>query len=88
MNIGVLITLKPSQQKEYMVSKLKEQYPDKNFYFLANHSYDYILAANISFVDLFLNMMCKRLDYDGMNVQGVSIMNLEDMWDIRDGVFD
>jgi len=32
--------------------------------------------------------MCERIGYGDMDVQGVSIMNLEDMWDMRYGVFD
>ncbi|MCA9478173.1 MAG: diphthamide synthesis protein [Nanoarchaeota archaeon] len=87
-NIGVLITLKPGQEKAYMTEKLQETYPDKNFYFFANHSYDFQALKDFPFVDLFLNTMCERIGYDDMDVQGVSIMNLEDLWDLRDGVFD
>lgn len=87
-NIGVLITLKPGQQKAYMADKLREQYPDKNFYFFADHSYNFQGLADFPFIDLFLNTMCERIGYDDMDVQGVNIMNLEDMWDMRDGVFD
>lgn len=87
-NIGVLITLKPGQEKEYMTEKLKESFPDKNFYFFVNNSYDFQSLQDFPFVDLFLNTMCERIGYDDMDVQGVNIMNLEDLWDLRDGLFD
>jgi diphthamide biosynthesis enzyme Dph1/Dph2-like protein len=87
-NIGVLITLKPGQRKDYMTKNLEEQYPDKNFYFFADHSYNFALLNDFPFVDMFLNTMCERIGYDDMDVQGVHLMNLEDLWDMRDGLFD
>lgn len=87
-NIGVLLTLKPGQQKEYMTTRLKEQFPDKNFYFFADHSYNFQSLLDFPFIEVFLNTMCERIGYDDMDVQGLSIINLEDIWDIRDGFFD
>lgn len=87
-NIGVLITLKPGQNKEYMTKKLEEQYPDKNFYFFADHTINFGGLVDFPFVDIFLNTMCERIGSDDMDVQGLHILNIEDLWDMRDGVFD
>ena len=87
-NIGVIITLKPGQNKEYMTKKLEEQYPDKNFYFFADHTISFGGLVDFPFVDIFLNTMCERIGSDDMDVQGLHILNIEDLWDMRDGVFD
>jgi diphthamide biosynthesis enzyme Dph1/Dph2-like protein len=87
-NVGVLITLKPGQNKEYMTKKLEEQYPDKNFYYLVDHTINFQSLVDFPFIDMFLNTMCERIGSDDMDVQGINILNLEDMWDMRDGFWD
>ena len=86
--IGILVTLKPGQRKDYMIKNLEEQYPDKKFYIFADHSYNFGALADFPYIDIFLNTMCERIGYDDMDVQNVNIMNLEDLWDMRDGKFD
>ena len=83
-NIGVLLTLKPGQAKYYMAKNLEKQYPDKNFYFFADNSYKFPDLANFTFIDCFLNTMCERIGYDDMDVQGLSILNIEDLWYLRE----
>ncbi len=87
-NVGILITMKPGQNKEYMTKKLEEQYPDKNFYYFVDHTISFPGLVDFPFVDIFLNTMCERIGSDDMDVQGLHILNLEDLWDMRDGVFD
>jgi diphthamide biosynthesis enzyme Dph1/Dph2-like protein len=87
-NIGILVTLKPGQNKEYMTKKLEEQYPDKNFYYFAAHTINFGGLVDFPFIDIFLNTMCERIGSDDMDVQGLHILNIEDLWDMRDGVFD
>ncbi len=87
-NIGVLITLKPGQNKEYMTKNLEKQYPDKNFYYFVDHTIDFKSLLDFPFIDVYLNTMCERIGSDDMDVQGINILNLEDLWDIRDGLWD
>lgn len=87
-NVGVLITLKPGQNKEYMTKKLQEQYPNKNFYFFVDHTINFQSLIDFPFIDMYLNTMCERIGSDDMDVQGINILNLEDMWDMRDGLWD
>lgn len=82
-NIGVLITLKPGQYKEYMTKGLRERYPNKNFYFFVDSSFNFQSLADFPFIDIFLNTMCERIGYDDMDVQGVKIMNLEDLFELE-----
>lgn len=87
-NVGVIITLKPGQNKEYMTKKLEEQYPDKNFYYFVDHTINFQSLVDFPFVDMFLNTMCERIGSDDMDVQGIHILNIEDLWDMRDGLWD
>lgn len=87
-NVGVLITLKPGQNKEYLTKKLEEQYPEKNFYYFADHTISFQSLVDFPFIDMFLNTMCERIGSDDMDVQGIHVLNLEDLWDIREGAWD
>lgn len=87
-NVGVLMTLKPGQYKEYMTKNLEEQFPEKNFYFFIAHTIDFSSLEDFPFINVFLNTMCERIGSDDMDVQGKKILNIEDLWDIQDGLFD
>jgi len=87
-NIGILITLKPGQNKEYMTKNLEKQYPEKKFYYFVDQTVDFRSLVDFPFIDVFLNTMCERIGYDDMDVQNVHILNLEDLWDLRDGLWD
>lgn len=87
-NVGVVITLKPGQNKEYMTKNLEEQYPDKNFYYFVDHTINFQSLVDFPFIDIFLNTMCERIGSDDMDVQGIYMLNLEDLWDMREGLWD
>jgi diphthamide biosynthesis enzyme Dph1/Dph2-like protein len=87
-NVGVLITLKSGQNKEYMVKQLEEQYPNKNFYYFADETINFQSLMDFPFIDMFLNTMCERIGSDDMDVQEIHILNLEDLWDMQDGLWD
>lgn len=84
-NIGVLITLKPGQNKEYMTRKLEKQYPDKTFYYFLDNTYNFQSLLDFPFIDVFLNTMCERIGYDDMTEQNIKIINLEDIYHIQLG---
>ncbi|MCF7798314.1 2-(3-amino-3-carboxypropyl)histidine synthase subunit [Candidatus Woesearchaeota archaeon] len=87
-NIGVLITLKLGQQKAYMAAKLEEQYPDKTFYYFVDNTINLAGLLDFPFIDMYLNTMCERMGYDDMDVEGLSMLNLEDLWALRDGTLE
>lgn len=87
-NIGVLLSLKNGQNKAYLAKNLEEQYPDKTFYYFADNTYNFTSLQDFPFIDMYLNTMCERIGYDDMDVQGMIVMNLEDLWDIKEGIFD
>ena len=87
-NVGVLITLKAGQQKEFLARNLAVDYPDKKFYYFVDNTYDFQSLNNFPFIDMYLNTMCERIGLDDTNVQGLPIMNVEDLKDMKAGVFD
>ncbi len=87
-NVGVLITLKQGQQKEFLAKTLEKDYPDKNFYFFVDNTYDFQSLSNFPFIEVFLNTMCERIGLDDANVQDIPILNVEDLYDMQNGVFD
>ena len=86
--IGVLITLKPGQSKPFLAKFLETEYPEKQFYFFADHTYNFSSLVDFKGIDLFLNTMCERIGLDDMDVQDVPIFNIEDLKDMEKGVFD
>lgn len=87
-NIGVLITLKPGQQKEFLATQLEEKYPDKSFYYFVDNTFDFASLENFSFIDMYLNTMCERIGVDDSAAQDISMLNVEDLIDLQNGVFD
>jgi 2-(3-amino-3-carboxypropyl)histidine synthase len=65
--IGVLITTKYGQQRIQMSMKLKEKYPDKEFFFLLFDSLDWNSLEDFPFLECFVNTMCPRIGLDDTN---------------------
>lgn len=86
--IGVLITLKPGQSKPAIANFLETKYPEKQFYFFADHTYNFSSLADFKGIEMFLNTMCERIGLDDMDVQEIAIFNIEDLKDMEKGVFD
>jgi len=86
-HVGILITLKPGQQKAYMTEKLAEQYPEKTFYYFVDNTFSLASLQDFPFIDMFLNTMCERMGYDDMDVEGLTVLNIEDLWALRTDSF-
>ena len=86
--IGVLISLKPGQMKPKLASGLEKKYPDKKFYFLVDNTFNFSSLIDFRGIKVFLNTMCERIGLDDMDVQNIPILNVEDLNDLENGVFD
>ncbi len=86
-HIGVLITLKPGQQKAYLAKNLEKDYPDKEFYYFVDNTFQLQELENFPFIDTYLNTMCERMGYDDMTVEGMSLLNIEDLEALRTDQF-
>ncbi len=86
-NVGVLITTKSGQCKPQLKNNLKEKFPDKNFFFFLDNTYDFNSLKDFNFVDVYLNTMCERIGYDDSDVRDISILNVEDLYEIMNDEF-
>mgnify|MGYP005838932437 CR=1 FL=1 len=78
-NIGVLVTTKPGQNKLAYFMKVKDRYPDKNFYFLVNNNIEFDRLNDFPFIECFVNTACERIAYDDYTKFGKPILNYEDL---------
>ncbi|OVE74549.1 hypothetical protein BVX95_02150 [archaeon D22] len=78
-NIGVLVTLKPGQNRLKRAQKLKEKFPDKNFYILVADTIDFGSLEDFNYIDCFVNTACPRIGYDDTIKIGKPVINLEEL---------
>ena len=63
-NIGVFITTKWGQSYLDSALKLKEKYPDKNFYFFIGDNFNDNEMENFPFCEMWINSACPRIGQD------------------------
>lgn len=63
-NIGVILTTKPGQQQYLYSLKLKERYPDKEFYYFIDDNINSKNFENFPFIDVWVNTACPRIGLD------------------------
>ncbi|MFH1650105.1 MAG: diphthamide synthesis protein [Candidatus Woesearchaeota archaeon] len=63
-NVGVLVTTKPGQTRIRNALQLKEKYPDKNFYFLTDNTFNLQSLEDFPFCEVFVNTACPRIAYE------------------------
>ncbi len=78
-NVGVLITTKPGQMLIKRAQELKEEYPDKNFYFFIENTLDFGMLEEFPFIDVFVNSMCPRVPFEDQVNISKPVVNLEDV---------
>jgi 2-(3-amino-3-carboxypropyl)histidine synthase len=77
--IGVLITTKPGQNRLKRAEKLKELFPDKNFYLLISDTLDFQALEDFNYIECFVNTMCPRIGYDDSIKIFKPVINLEEL---------
>ncbi len=75
--IGILVSTKPGQLHLKVGQALKRIYPDKNYYYLVCDTVDFGELANFTFVEVFVNTACPRLDEDWDKFEK-PMVNIED----------
>ena len=78
-DIGVLVTTKPGQNKVNIFMKIKDRYPDKNFYFLVNNNVEFDRLEDFPFIECFVNTACERIATDDYSKFKKPILNFEDL---------
>ena len=69
--IGIIVSTKPGQNKLEEAKKLKNKFPDKNFYFILFDNIDYNQLENFNFIEAWVNTACPRIEED------VKVLNIE-----------
>ena len=78
-NIGVFVTTKWGQEYLETSLKLKEQYPEKNFYyFIGDNFLDYEME-NFPFCECWVNTACPRIGQDDILRHKKAVINIKDI---------
>lgn len=78
--IGVLITVKPGQNKLKEAELLKKKFPDKKFYFLLADTIDFNSLEDFNFVECFVNTACPRIAFDDSIKISKPIIDITDLY--------
>ena len=77
--IGVLVSVKPGQNRMEESMALKMKYPDKRFFFVCCDTLDPAQLENFPFVQMWINTMCPRIAVDDRGKFPKPILNLVDI---------
>lgn len=79
-NIGVFVTTKWGQEYKNSALKLKEMYPDRNFYFFIGDNFLDYEMENFPFIECFVNTACPRIGQDDVTRHKKPVVNIKDIW--------
>lgn len=79
-NIGVFVTTKWGQEYKNSALKLKDMYPEKNFYyFIGDNFLDYEME-NFPYIECWVNTACPRIGQDDILRHKKPVINIKDIW--------
>jgi len=78
-NVGVLVTTKPGQTRINQALKLREKYPDKNFYFLLDNTFNLQSLEDFPFCEVYVNTACPRIAYEDYMKVRKPIIDLDEL---------
>lgn len=78
-NIGVLITTKPGQSSMRLSFQLTKLFPEKNFYYFLDNTFNYPSLEDFPFIEVFVNTACPRIPYEDYDKFPKPIINMEDL---------
>ena len=71
--VGILISTKHGQSFLHLAHKIKELYPEKEYFFFLSDTIDYNQMQNFPFVQAWVNTACNRIADD------INVVNYEDI---------
>lgn len=77
--IGVLVTTKPGQMLLRRARELRDEYPNKNFYYFIDNTYDFSALDDFNFVDVWVNTACPRISFEDQIHLEKPVVNMEDV---------
>jgi 2-(3-amino-3-carboxypropyl)histidine synthase len=75
--IGVLISLKPGQNRKRLAESLKKHFPEKDFYYFIFDQLDFSQLENFPFIESWVNTACPRIMIDDIRKFGKPVINIE-----------
>jgi 2-(3-amino-3-carboxypropyl)histidine synthase len=78
-NIGVLLSTKSGQKDEIALKRLRQEFPDKQFYVFLANTLNLTGLEDFPFIELWLNTACPRIGYDDIYKTQKPLINAEDV---------
>ncbi len=78
--IGVFVTSKWGQEYKNSALKLKELYPEKEFYFYIADNFLDIEMENFPYIECWVNTACPRIGQDDILRHTKPVINIKDIW--------
>jgi 2-(3-amino-3-carboxypropyl)histidine synthase len=77
--VGVLVTTKPGQFFLKKAFQLREEYPDKKFYFFIDNTINFGNLEDFPFIECWVNTACPRIPFEDQINISRPVVNLEDV---------
>lgn len=77
--IGVIITTKPGQMLLKRALELREEYPEKEFYYFVDNTIDFNSLEDFPFIECWVNTACPRIGFDDSIKISKPIINMEEV---------
>ncbi len=77
--VGVLVTTKPGQFMLNKALKLKSKYPDKEFFFFLDNTYNFESLEDFPFIEVWVNTACPRIGFDDSIRISKPIINIDEV---------
>ena len=78
--IGVFVTTKWGQEYKKSALKLREMYPEKEFYYFVGDNFLDIEIENFPWIECFVNTACPRIGQDDIVRHTKAVINIKDIW--------
>ena len=78
--IGVFVTSKWGQEYKDSALKLKDMYPEKEFYFFVADNFLDMEMENFPFIEVWVNTACPRIGQDDIVRHTKPVVNIKDIW--------
>jgi len=79
-SIGVFVTSKWGQEYKNSALKLKEIWPEKDFYFFVGDNFMDAEMENFPHVECWVNSACPRIGQDDIVRHSKAVVNIKDIW--------
>lgn len=80
--IGVLLSMKPGQNRRRLSESLEKHFPEKKFYYFLCDQLDFTQLENFPFIEMWINTACPRIMVDDVRKFTKPIINIEHLLEL------